>query len=175
MSLPAITADKAALMLRSGEALLVDVREADERARAHVPGSAHLPLSRLGEAELALEQGRTVLFHCASGARTAANAAALRERAPGCEAFVVTGGIEALRRAGVALAENRAVPLPLMRQVQIVAGGLALAGAVLGAVVHPGFYIVSGFVGAGLMMAGITGVCPMANALAAMPWNRRAA
>jgi rhodanese-related sulfurtransferase len=175
MTLPTITADDAARLLREGEALLVDVREADERARAHVPGSTHLPLSRLAEIELAVQAGGTVLFHCASGARTSANAAALRDRAPGCPAFIVGGGIEALRRAGVAVTENRKAPLPLMRQVQITAGSLALAGAVLGAVVHPGFHLVSGIVGAGLVMAGITGLCPMANALAAMPWNRRAA
>jgi rhodanese-related sulfurtransferase len=175
MTLPIIPAEAAATMLHEGGALLVDVREADERARLHVAGSAHLPLSRLAEAELPLPSGRAVLFHCASGARTTAHAPALGARAAGVEAFIVAGGIEALRRAGVAVAENRKAPLPLMRQVQIVAGSLALAGAVLGVLVHPGFHAVSGVVGAGLAMAGITGFCPMANALALMPWNRRAA
>lgn len=175
MTLPMIAAEAAAAMLRDKGALLIDVREADERARLHVAGSAHLPLSRLEQTELALPAGRAVLFHCASGARTAAHAASLGARAGGVEAFIVAGGIEALRRAGVPVVENRKAPLPLMRQVQIAAGSLVLAGAVLGALVHPGFYALSGVVGAGLAMAGITGFCPMANALAVMPWNRRAA
>ncbi|WP_420561918.1 YgaP family membrane protein [Tepidicaulis sp.] len=61
------------------------------------------------------------------------------------------------------------------RQVQITAGALVLSGIVLGAAVSPAFYLLSAFVGAGLMMAGITGWCGMARLLAVMPWNRRAA
>jgi hypothetical protein len=47
------------------------------------------------------------------------------------------------------------------------------AGVVLGALVHPGFYGLSGFVGAGLVFAGVTGFCGMARLLALAPWNRR--
>ncbi|NGM20328.1 DUF2892 domain-containing protein [Roseomonas stagni] len=173
MSLPLIDAAEAAALLRDGRATLVDVREADERARAHVPGSAHWPLSRLDQSPVPTAE--VLIFHCASGARTTQNAAALAARAGVCDAFAVKGGLAALRAAGVAVAEDRRAPLPLMRQVQIVAGSLALLGAVLAATVHPGFIALSGLVGAGLAMAGITGFCPMANALAAMPWNRRAA
>jgi hypothetical protein len=63
-------------------------------------------------------------------------------------------------------------PLLLMRQVQIVAGSLLLLSVVLGALVAPIFYILSGFVGAGLIFAGTTGFCSMARLLAFMPWNR---
>ena len=40
--------------------------------------------------------------------------------------------------------------------------------------VAPAFIALSGFVGAGLMFAGISGWCGMAKLLALMPWNRRA-
>ncbi len=175
MSLPTISAARAAEMLRAGGAMLVDIREADERARARIPGSVHLPLSRLAEAELAVQAGRTVIFHCASGARTAQNASRLGERAGGCEAYVVEGGIAAWRSAGLPVTENRRAPLPLMRQVQIAAGAMVVLGVLLGAVVAPVFYLLPGVVGAGLVLAGVSGHCPMANMLAAMPWNRRAA
>jgi hypothetical protein len=33
--------------------------------------------------------------------------------------------------------------------------------------------MLSGFVGAGLVFAGVTGFCGMARLLALMPWNRR--
>ena len=52
---------------------------------------------------------------------------------------------------------------------------MALAGVLLGAFVWPGFYVLSGFVGAGLTLAGITGFCGMARLLAHMPWNRNPA
>jgi len=175
MSLPTISPDRAAVLLRDGAALLVDVREADERAFAHVPGSRHLPLSRLGTERLDATPGRVVVFHCQSGARTAGSAAALAAQAAGCEAYLLDGGLSAWQKAGLRVERAAGATLPLMRQVQIAAGGLALAGAVLGAFVSPGFHALSGLVGAGLIMAGVTGLCPMASALARLPWNRRPA
>jgi rhodanese-related sulfurtransferase len=170
-----ITPDEAARLLREGGATLVDVREADEHARERIPGARNLPLSRLEEAELAVHQGKPVLFHCRSGARTAGNADRLAAKAGLCEAYVVEGGLDAWKRAGLPVAEDRRQPLELMRQVQIAAGSMVVLGVLLGAFVTPGFYILSGFVGAGLVFAGVTGTCGLARVLRMMPWNRRAA
>jgi rhodanese-related sulfurtransferase len=131
-----------------------------------------LPLSRLEEAELAVHEGRPVLFHCRSGARTAGHAARLADKAGVCEAFVVEGGLDAWRRAGLPVAEDRRQPLELMRQVQIAAGSMVVLGVVLGALVSPWLYLLAGFVGAGLVFAGITGTCGLARLLRVMPWNR---
>jgi hypothetical protein len=60
-----------------------------------------------------------------------------------------------------------------MRQVQIVAGSLVLTGTLLGAFVSPGFLVLSGFVGAGLMFAGITNTCGLALLLAKLPYNQQ--
>jgi rhodanese-related sulfurtransferase len=170
-----ITPDEAARLLREGGATLVDVREADEHARERIPGARNLPLSRLEEAELAVHQGKPVLFHCRSGARTAGNADRLAAKAGLCEAYVVEGGLEAWKRAGLPVAEDRRQPIELMRQVQIAAGSMVVLGVLLGAFVTPGFYLLSGFVGAGLVFAGVTGTCGLASVLRMMPWNRRAA
>jgi rhodanese-related sulfurtransferase len=170
-----ITPDEAARLLREGGATLVDVREADEHARERIPGARNLPLSRLEEAELAVHQGKPVLFHCRSGARTAGNADRLAAKAGLCEAYVVEGGLDAWKRAGLPVAEDRRQPLELMRQVQIAAGSMVVLGVLLGAFVTPGFYLLSGFVGAGLIFAGVTGTCGLASVLRMMPWNRRAA
>ena len=66
---------------------------------------------------------------------------------------------------------DRKQPLPHMRQVQIGAGGLVVLGIALGYLASPWFFLLSGFVGAGLLQAGITGWCGMANLLLVMPWN----
>ena len=50
---------------------------------------------------------------------------------------------------------------------------LFVLGAALGLLVHPAFWGLSAFVGAGLFVAGATGFCGMARLLAIMPWNRR--
>ena len=62
--------------------------------------------------------------------------------------------------------------LPLMRQVQLVIGVLALTGSVLAIAINPWFALIPAFLGAGLTMAGTTGWCGLAHLLAAMPWNR---
>jgi hypothetical protein len=59
--------------------------------------------------------------------------------------------------------------------VQLIAGGMVLAGVVLGAFVNPWFLALAAFFGAGLAFAGATGTCGLALVLMRMPWNRPAA
>ena len=66
-------------------------------------------------------------------------------------------------------------PLELQRQVQIGAGSMILLGVILGTTISPGWYALSGFVGAGLIMAGVTGFCGLARMLLVMPWNKNMA
>jgi rhodanese-related sulfurtransferase len=162
----------AAELVRAG-AVLVDVREVDEYAREHIPGARHHPLARLG-AETPARQGDDVLiFHCRSGARTQANASHLAA-AVDCDAYILEGGIEAWKKAGLATALDRRQPIEVMRQVQIAAGSLVLLGVILGYAVSPLLFLLAGFVGAGLAFAGVTGFCGLARVLQQMPWNRRA-
>jgi len=157
--------------LDAGQAVLVDVREPSEHAREHIAGAILAPLSRLDAAALSATAGKRVVLHCASGMRSAD--AAKRLQALGLNDIEqLAGGIEAWKRAGYPVAVDPRAPLPIMRQVQIVAGSLALLGVVLGFAVHPGFFLLSGCVGAGLLMAGVTGTCMMANLLLKLPYNR---
>jgi rhodanese-related sulfurtransferase len=172
MSLPKISPIEAKRFLDSG-AILVDIREADERAREKVTGAHHLPLSKLDEADLALHQGTPVIFHCRSGARTAGHAGRLAQKVSGaCDAFIIEGGLDAWKKAGLPVVTDRRQPIELQRQVQIGAGSLALLGIMLGLFASPWFFTVPALVGAGLMVAGVTGFCGMARILMRAPWNR---
>lgn len=156
-----------------GDAILIDIREADEYARAHIPGSRLAPMSSFDSADFTADLGKVAVFQCRSGMRTDANAARLL--AGGfSEAYCLTGGLNAWEAAGLPVRTNANAPLELMRQVQIAAGSLILVGVVLGWLAHPGFYALSAFVGAGLLQAGLTGWCGMALLLKTMPWNRAA-
>ena len=172
MSLPTIKPSEARRLLDSG-ALLIDIREADEHAREKIPGARHLPLSKLDQTDLAVHQGKPVIFHCKSGARTQANAPRLVGKlGDTCEAFIIEGGLDAWRRAGLPVVNDRRQPLELQRQVQIGAGSLAVVGTLLGLLVSPWFFAMPAFVGVGLIMAGLTGFCGMARILMRAPWNR---
>jgi hypothetical protein len=62
--------------------------------------------------------------------------------------------------------------ISLERQVRIAAGTLVATGTLLGAFVSPWWLILPGFVGGGLIFAGVTDFCGMAMLLARMPWNK---
>lgn len=171
--LKTISPAHAAELVRKG-AILIDIREADEHARERIPGARHHALSVIGNGTVVREGDEIVVFHCRSGARTKGNAGRLAAAASSCETYVLEGGIDAWKKAGLPVTLDRGAPIDLMRQVQISAGGLALIGIVLGAFVSPSFYALSAFVGAGLVFAGVTGNCPMARVLGLMPWNKRA-
>jgi rhodanese-related sulfurtransferase len=151
-------------------ARLIDIRSADEHARERIPGALNVPLDQIGDLP---RDEQPIIFHCKSGMRTSANAATLAAASNGSQAHILLGGIDAWRNAGHATIADQSQPIEIMRQVQITAGALVLVGVLLGLFVAPGFFGLSAFIGAGLMFAGITGWCGMANLLRIMPWNRR--
>jgi rhodanese-related sulfurtransferase len=170
MTLPLVSPQQTKQLVAEG-AVLVDIREADEHARVRIAQARHQPLSKLGVIDV---DAQVVIFHCKSGGRTAANAVRLKA-ATDCEAYILDGGIDAWKAAGLPIIEDNKQPIEMMRQVQIVAGSLVVIGTALGTFAHPGFYALSAFVGAGLVFAGVSGTCMMARILALAPWNRRAA
>lgn len=168
MSLPTIDVAGAKRLIDAG-AILIDVREADEHAREHVRGARHQALSKLSAIDTA--GAAAVIFHCRSGARTAANASRLAG-ATDCDAYILEGGIDAWKKAGLPVATDARQPIEIMRQVQITAGSLVVLGVVLGIWVAPAFLALSAFVGVGLVFSGASGWCGMAKLLGLMPWNR---
>jgi hypothetical protein len=86
---------------------------------------------------------------------------------------LVEGGIEAWDEAGLPVVRGERKVMGLERQVRIAAGALVVTGVLLGWLVHPGFLGLAGFVGAGLVFAGITDTCGMGMMIAKMPWNKR--
>lgn len=157
--------------LDEGSAVLIDIRDPDEYAREHIRGARLVPLAAWDRHDLDAEAGKAVVFTCRSGNRTAANAARLFARTfP--EAYLLKGGIEAWKAAGLPVHRDPSAPLELQRQVQIAVGTMILVGFLLAWLVSRWFLALSVFAGAGLVFAGVTGFCGMARLLAAMPWNR---
>ncbi|BFM15875.1 rhodanese-like domain-containing protein [Maricurvus nonylphenolicus] len=156
--------------------LLVDVRGPAEYAGGHVPGSVNLPLGDCSPAglnkllaELGLQATKVCLI-CKTGQRSQMAAKQLQLWSEG-ELCLMDGGVDTIGIELNKTAQKNVIPLE--RQVLVAAGSLVLLGVVLGAVVNPGFYGLSAFVGAGLMVAGLTGFCGMGLLLARMPWNKR--
>jgi rhodanese-related sulfurtransferase len=104
----AITAAQAIALPAGGEMVLVDLREAAERARhGCIPGAVHLPYPELRAAIapegslglLARAAGKRLVFCCAYGERSAMAVQAAQD-AGLSGALHVAGGMDAWRRAG---------------------------------------------------------------------------
>ena len=161
--------------LRAGTALLIDVREPDEYAKERIAGARLLPLSRFDPASLTASAGQTIVVHCRSGRRSAdAVARCTALRAAGVPVVSMLGGIEAWKAAGLPTESTAGAPrLGVMQQTQLTIGLGILTGLAIGFFVHPAGLLLSAFMAGGLVMAGLTGACPLASGLARMPWNRR--
>lgn len=162
--------------LRSGEAVLLDVREADEHIREHINGSHLLPITRFDPAQAAAlaRPGQKIILHCRGGARsTDACRMAVSLAGSGVTIVNMTGGIEAWKAAGLPVQLNASASrISVLRQVQLVIGVCTLIGTALAWFVDLRFVAIPAFFGAGLTFAGATGTCGLASLLSVMPWNR---
>jgi len=159
--------------LRRGESpVLLDVRTPLEHQEVHLPGSHLIPLDELDAAAVAGEHGSAgaCVVICRSGSR--AKKAADKLAAAGMANLqILEGGMQAWTEAGLPANRGQKV-MSLERQVRIAAGAIVLGGVLLAQFVNPAFIWLSGFVGAGLMLAGITDWCGMGMLIAKAPWNR---
>ena len=147
------------------DSVALDVREADEFAYEHIAGTLNIPQSRMKVEMSRFPKDKELYVFCNTGIRSA-QAVELFKSGGFQKIRLVEGGIAAWKSAGFPLKRSKG-PIPIMRQVQIVAGALALIG---------GLFVqlrwIAIFVGAGLLFAGASGFCTMAKLLAYLPWNK---
>ena len=90
--------------LQKGEAILIDVREADEFAESHIPYAQSLPLSLLDKTfhHLTFPKGKTLIFHCKMGGRSS-KACDYVSHVPDIDHKIrnLKGGIEAWEKDGL--------------------------------------------------------------------------
>ncbi|MDO8875864.1 MAG: rhodanese-like domain-containing protein [Pseudolabrys sp.] len=101
-----IVSPERAVELVNDGAVLIDIREAHEHTNENIPSARHHALSQI-DAQHPVQAGDKVLiFHCKSGARTKMNAGRLAASAGDCEVYLLGGGIEAWKRAGLPTSAN---------------------------------------------------------------------
>ncbi|MGM8228104.1 rhodanese-like domain-containing protein [Cellvibrio sp. ARAG 10.3] len=156
---------------------VLDVRTASEVAATALPGALHIPLHELTPERLQNElvkhgkQGSCVYLLCQGGKR-AEKAADQLQGHVNAELCIIDGGMNAVQQANIPVTKNHRKTMSLEQQVRTAAGVLVLIGVILGTWMHPAFYGLSAFVGAGLVFAGITDLCAMGMLLARAPWNK---
>ncbi len=98
---PALTTLQATQLINGKHAQVVDVRDAAEFARGSMPNARNIPLGELGSrAGKELKKDRPVIVLCNAG--NIAGRAAAQLRAAGiAEVYVLAGGLNAWREAGL--------------------------------------------------------------------------
>ena len=156
---------------------LVDVRTTAEYRAGHIPGALHIPGDELALATVEKRLGKSgpgkdeVLYITCHAGQRAARAAATLQQYGLTNIALVEGGTQRWQQAGLPLRRCGSA-ISLERQVQITIGSLLILKVVLGFSVHELFFAAAAFIGAGLILAGITRWCGMAQLVAQLPWNR---
>ncbi len=160
----------AELRSQSTQFQLIDVRSASEFAAGHIPGAVNIPMDQI-EARLQDLPSRPLLLVCQMGKRARMTAALLEP----CQRpmAILEGGTAAWIQEGLPVVRTTKTRWSLERQVRLGAGLLVLLGVVLALTLHPYWLALSAFAGLGLTFAGLTDLCPMAEILERMPWNRQ--
>ncbi len=167
-----MTADDLKTRLAEGNgARLIDVRDFDEFGTVHVRGADCVPLAQLLRTASEWSRDDELMLICHSGQR-AQEAAEKLESVGFNRLAAVEGGTKACVSAGLPVVRG-STRLPIQRQVLIGAGVVLLSGLAL-SFVHAALIAITWFAATMLVVAGLTGFCPMAKMLAAAPWNRAA-
>lgn len=170
-------------LLKSGEAILIDVREGELFKDEHIIYASSLPLDQVTQQLATLgAQSKKIIFQCMKGMKSAQ--ACELAKALGDKIYSLDGGIEAWKAAGLpvltATSGNSCSTttggcmgkLSIVRQMQITLGIVLLLIYLL-AKVGLGFLIyLIPIIGIVLIIAGIVGCCPIMKILAQMPWNK---
>ncbi|HTR42137.1 MAG TPA: rhodanese-like domain-containing protein [Pseudomonadales bacterium] len=151
---------------------LFDVRTPVEFTEVHVPQAQNVPLDELRPGAIQFPKEQPVYLLCRTSNR-ATKAAEKLAKEGFAQPVVVEGGTLAWVEANLPVVRGTGKVISLERQVRIVAGSLVFIGVLLGWFVHRAFFGLAGFVGAGLVFAGITDFCGMGLLLAKMPWNKK--
>ena len=98
----------AARLAAGTEIMVLDVRDDDEFAAAHIPGSVHIPYAQLADRLAELPADRPIAAICSGGKRSGLAASILQREGFDGVIHVADGGVGAWQRAGHAVeAEQR--------------------------------------------------------------------
>lgn len=159
------------LLSSGGECQVIDVREFSEFNSERIADAQLMPLSNFEKHAAEIDHTKPVYLMCRSGNRAKQAAEKLKNKGF-TDIHVIEGGMAAWSGANLPVVEGDSRVWSLERQVRFAAGLFVLTGILLGAFVSPYLYILSAFVGGGLMFSALTDTCGMGMLLARMPWNK---
>jgi rhodanese-related sulfurtransferase len=157
-----------------GECQVIDVREFSEFNSERIADAQLMPLSNFERHADEIDHSKPVYLMCRSGNR-AKQAADKLARRGFTDIHVIEGGMLAWSGANLPVVKGTSRVWSLERQVRFAAGSLVLVGVALGFLFSPYLFLISAFIGAGLVFSAATDTCAMGMLIARLPWNKRPA
>ena len=98
----AVSTTEATQLINREDALMVDVRDQDAFAKAHILNARSVPMSQIvaRSQELASQKEKPLILYCDSGSRSLAAAAIFRKQGFS-RVHSLTGGLQAWQQAGL--------------------------------------------------------------------------
>lgn len=154
----------------AADSQLIDVRSPSEFAAGHIPGAINIPMDQIESRLDDLSRIKPIVLICQMGKRASMTADLLDP----CQLqlFVLEGGTNAWTHAGFPVVQSVRTRWSLERQVRLGAGLIVLTALALAFFANQYWLFLAAFVGVGLTFAGLTDLCPMAELLQRMPWNK---
>ena len=98
---PWVNTAQATHLINREDALVVDVRDPGEYGAGHILGAKSVPLSRLGDSEVAKRKDRPVIVYCDGNGDRASKAIAALKKQGFTRVANLTGGLRAWQQAGL--------------------------------------------------------------------------
>lgn len=151
--------------------IFLDVRSSAEFETEHIEGSCNIPLEECIKHKKGISKiDKNIILICRTGNRAKIALQHLsKEGIKNVE--IMKGGIigcDKNQRKMIIGKQKWCID----RQVRLVAGSLVAGGVVLGYLISPMFFLLSGFVGAGLVLSSLTNSCTMGMMLMKLPYNK---
>ena len=153
--------------------MIIDIREKDEVKIEKIEGAVNLPLSEKENLENFVKNTKTnIVIMCRSGKRADMFYSGLNEEdKKKCEVY--QGGILEYSKKNETIKEDKKISLPIFRQVLITISLFLLILSAVGLLLNTvNVYLVVVLMSLGILFAGVTGNCLMANILSRMWWNK---
>lgn len=186
MSVKKVDAKTLKSWMDKGEAVVVDVREPDEFESGHLKGATLIPSGNISCGMLPDHKGKKLVFHCKLGKRSMGACEKVCKEDKKLEVFNLEGGITAWKDAGFPIekgacskdmgscgkSECNMCCMKIENKIRVIMGAAIFLFVLMGYYVAPFFFTLTGLLGLGFMISGLTGVCMLRNWMMNCPMSK---
>ncbi len=158
--------------LDNGEIVLIDVREHLEYTEEHISRAQLFPMSNFEPRTLPDPAGKTLVFYCQMGRRSANAAVKWANFNGASEVLCLKGGLNYWKDQGLPTVLDSKTSVKIEEQTYILSGIIILAALLAALLISDWSLLIPGAIAILLIISGIVGHSYISFLLSKLPWNR---